>query len=118
MRANMAERRARHDPDAGRPRGRLILGVALAAMLCGALAGCGEQSRPEFLVRLQEDCRSGDEDACGLLATPAARPVVPRNSQSTLRPRSSVQRDVEAIMRGMDRTRASPRVRAAPPGGE
>ena len=86
-------------------------GAVLAVVL---LAGCEEQSRPAFLVRLQEDCRSGDEDACGLLATPASRPALQRPLQPTARPQSSVQRDVEAIMRGMDRTRATPRVRMEP----
>lgn len=88
-------------------------GWVAGALLVAMLTGCAEPTRPDFLARLQEDCRTGDQDACGLLALPMTAPAVARPS---LPPRSRllVQRDVEAIMRGMDRTRATPRVPTAP----
>ena len=91
-------------------------GLLMGALLVTLSAGCAEPNRPDFLVRLQEDCRSGDQDACGLLALPNA-PAAGRSSQPGVRPRSLVQRDVEAIMRGMDRTRATPRFPLAPTEG-
>jgi hypothetical protein len=77
----------------------------IGALLVGVLAGC-EPARPGFLVRLQQDCQTGDQDACGLLAGPAMAPSPQRPVQQTPRPRTAVQADVEAIMRGMDRSRA------------
>lgn len=77
----------------------------LAAALLGALAGCGP-SRPTFLVRLQQDCQLGDRDACGLLAGPPMAPGPQPPFQPNARPRTTVQRDVEAILQGMERGRA------------
>lgn len=77
-------------------------------LLLGALAGC-EQPRPGFMTRLQQDCQSGDQDACGLLAGPAMAPGPQTQAQQSARPRTAVQRDVDAIMQGMDRSRLEPR---------
>ncbi len=77
-------------------------------LLLGILAGC-EQPRPGFLTRLQQDCQSGDQDACGLLAGPAMAPGPQSQTQQSARPRTPVERDVEAIMRGMDHSRVESR---------
>ncbi len=76
------------------------------ALLLSALTGC-EQPRPGFLTRLQQDCQSGDRDACGLLAGPAMAPGPQSQTQQVARPRTPVERDVDAIMQGMDRSRAA-----------
>ena len=75
------------------------------ALLVGMLAGC-EPQRSGFLARLQQDCQMGDPDACGLLAGPPMAPGPQPSVQPTPRPRTAVQRDVDAIMQGMDRSRA------------
>lgn len=85
-------------------------------LLLVALAGC-EPSRPGFLTRLQQDCQSGDQDACGLLAGPAMTPGPQSQAQQSARPRTPVQRDVDAIMQGMDRSRAESRNPAVPDEG-
>lgn len=86
------------------------------AALIGALAGCAEQ-RPGFLVRLQQDCEAGDREACVLVAGPAVTSDPYRPSQVPLRPRTAVQRDVDAIMQGMDRNRATTRLQVEPDDG-
>ena len=86
------------------------------ALLLGVLAGC-EAPRPGFLARLQQDCRSGDRDACGLLAGPAMAPGPQRTAAPTIRPHTAVQSDVDAILQGMDRSRAELRTRLAPDEG-
>ena len=83
------------------------------AVLLSLLAGC-EATRPGFLARLQQDCQSGDQDACGLLAGPGVAPGPQPPVQPMSRPRTAVQRDVDAIMQGMDRTRAETRLRLLP----
>lgn len=85
--------------------------VLLALLAC---AGC-DAPRPAFLARLQEDCQAGDDSACGLLSTSAVAPEPRLAAAPAARPRSPVQRNVDAIMRGMERTRATPRVRTTPP---
>lgn len=73
-----------------------------------AVAGC-ENQRPGFLSRLTEDCQTGDQEACSLLGGSVVVPPGPQQPfQPAPRPRSLVQRDVEAILRGMERTRATP----------
>lgn len=86
------------------------------AVLIGALAGCAE-TRPGFLVRLQQDCAAGDRDACVLVAGPAVSSDPYRPSQTAPRPRTAVQRDVDAIMQGMDRNRATTRILVEPDEG-
>lgn len=88
--------------------------MACLAVL-GMLAGCAPQ-RPGFLGRLQQDCDAGDKDACVLLAGPMP-PDPRRSSQAPLRPRTTVQRDVDAIMQGMDRNHIGLRLHAEPDGG-
>jgi hypothetical protein len=91
-------------------------GWIAGALLLSVLAGC-EAPRPGFLARLQQDCQSGDQDACGLLAGPATALGPQRTIQPTLRPHTAVQADVDAILQGMDRSRAELRTRAAPDQG-
>ena len=86
------------------------------AALVGALAGCAPQ-RPGFLVRLQQDCEAGDRDACVLVAGPAVASDPYRPSQAAPKPRTAVQRDVDAIMQGMDRNRSITRLQADPDEG-
>jgi len=100
----------------GRRRMPARSGWLVGAVLLGMLAGCDGQ-RPGFLARLQQDCQSGDRDACGLLAGPPMAPGMPMPSQSASRPRTAVQRDVDAIMQGMDRSRTELQIRIAPDDG-
>lgn len=86
------------------------------AVLMAILAGC-EAQRPGFLARLQQDCQLGDRDACMLLAGPAMAPGPQPPIQATSRPRTAVQHDVDAIMQGMDRSRAELRGRVVPDEG-
>ena len=86
------------------------------ALLVGAVSGCGEP-RHGFLARLQQDCQSGDQDACGLLAGPAMAPGLPPQVLAAPPARTAVQHDVEAIMQGMDRSRAESRNRMIPDEG-
>ena len=92
-----------------------LRGVAALALL-GILAGCAP-SRPGFLGRLQQDCDAGDRDACVVLAGPMVSGDPRRLLPAPSRPRTAVQRDVEAIMQGMDRNRLGLRLRAAPDDG-
>lgn len=85
-------------------------------VLLGIMAGCAPQ-RPGFLGRLQQDCDAGDRDACVLLAGPMVAADPRRPPQAMSRPRNAVQRDVDAIMQGMDRNRPAPRLRAEPDDG-
>lgn len=85
-------------------------------VLLEALVGCAPQ-RPGFLGRLQQDCDAGDRDACVLLAGPMVSSEPGRSSQTPSQPRTAVQRDVDAIMQGMDRNRMGLRLHAEPDDG-
>lgn len=85
-------------------------------LLVGTLAGCAPQ-RPGFLVRLQQDCEAGDRDACVLVAGPAVTSDPYRPSQTVPKPRTAVQRDVDAIMQGMDRNHSLTRLQVDPDEG-
>lgn len=104
--------------DDGADQGLVLMKPTLLAraLLIGALAGCAEQ-RPGFLVRLQQDCEAGDRDACVLVAGPVVTSDPYRPSQASPRPRTAVQRDVDAIMQGMDRSRATTRLQVEPDEG-
>jgi hypothetical protein len=65
------------------------------------LAGC-QGASPGFLERSQQDCARGDKDACHMLS--ALDPAVPRRA---LTGRTQVQKNVQAILQGMDQARAS-----------
>jgi len=91
---------------------RWLAGLALL----GALAGCTPH-RPGFLGRLQQDCDAGDRDACVLLAGPMVSSEPSRSAQAPSRPRTAVQRDVDAIMQGMDRNRIGLRLQTGPDDG-
>jgi hypothetical protein len=91
---------------------RWVAGLAVL----GALAGCAPQ-RPGFLGRLQQDCNAGDRDACVLLAGPMVPSDPQRSSQAPSRPRTAVQRDVDAIMQGMDRNHIGLRLQSEPGDG-
>ena len=86
------------------------------AALAGMLVGCAPQ-RPGFLVRLQQDCESGDREACVLVAGPAVTSDPYRPSQAVAKPRTAVQRDVDAIMQGMDRNHSLTRLLVDPEEG-
>ena len=90
-------------------------GMASLALL-GILAGCAP-SRPGFLGRLQQDCEAGDRDACVVLAGPMVPSDPSRPSPTPSRPHTAVQRDVEAIMQGMDRNHLGLRLHAEPDDG-
>jgi len=85
-------------------------------LLVSVLAGC-EPPRPGFLARLQQDCQTGDRDACGLLAGPATVHGSEQAAQPASRSRTPVQRDVDAIMQGMDHSRAETQTRVIPDDG-
>jgi len=92
-----------------------VAGLAGVALL-GALAGCAPH-RPGFLGRLQQDCDAGDRDACVLLAGPMVASEPGRPSQAPSQPRTAVQRDVDAIMQGMDRNHMGLCLHAEPDDG-
>ena len=95
----------------------MTLRGAAGLALLGILAGCAP-SRPGFLGRLQQDCDAGDRDACVVLAGPMVSGEDPRRPlPAPSRPRTAVQRDVEAIMQGMDRSRLGLRLRVQPGDG-
>lgn len=94
---------------------RTLAGIA-GLLLLGIVTGCAPQ-RPGFLGRLQQDCNAGDREACVLLAGPMVAADPHRPPQATSRPRTAVQRDVDAIMQGMDRNRPGLRLRAEPDDG-
>ncbi len=84
--------------------------------LLGIWAGCAP-SRPGFLGRLQQDCDAGDKDACVVLAGPMVPSDPSRPLPTPSRPHTTVQRDVEAIMQGMDRNHLGLRLHAEPDDG-
>lgn len=94
---------------------RTLPGMA-GLLLLGTMAGCAPQ-RPGFLGRLQQDCNAGDREACVLLAGPMVAADPHRPSQATSRPRTAVQRDVDAIMQGMDRNHRVLRLHVEPDDG-
>ncbi len=69
--------------------------------------GCQNQpERPNFLVRSLQDCADGQRAACQMLEA-----LVVKGDQTTERNRpgeTQVQRNVDAIMKGIDRARSSP----------
>lgn len=75
----------------------------LAALLF--LAGC-QTTRPSFLTRVHEDCVTGDRWACDLLESLARAKQKSDNDLPT-----SVEDDVKAIQKGIDRARSVPRIR-------
>lgn len=88
-------------------------GLILLAMLVGC-----EAPRPDFVLRIQQDCQDGDVQACAMIATSATAPQPqPQPLPAAVRPLTLVQRDVDAILRGIERTRASPRMRLPSSGG-
>lgn len=94
----------------------MALRLLAALLLLQAVSGCAPQ-RPGFLSRLQQDCTAGDNEACVLLAGPMVPPDPRRPMQATSHPRTAVQRDVEAIMQGMDRNHFGLRLQAEPDEG-
>lgn len=82
------------------------------------LASCAAESDPNsLLARVQRDCAEGFADACSLFQ---GMQGLGANLGSRLRTgrrayEPEVQRDVGALLLGMDRARASPRPRASEP---
>ncbi len=64
-------------------------------------------SPAETLAQLQESCASGDPTACRQLADAAGAPEVRPVRLAPDRRAEQVQKDVAAIIRGMQRTSAS-----------
>ncbi|CAH2600720.1 conserved protein of unknown function [Rhodovastum atsumiense] len=67
------------------------------------LAGC--TSRPDFLARSQQDCGLGDREACRMLQVLDP----PRMGKAPLSRATQTEKDVQAILQGMARAKASPR---------
>ena len=92
----------------------LCRGVLSLVMLGGLCACHGQMAdasktaqRPSFLSRTEQDCKEGDRQACRLLNAlqpPAA--AKPRPPQRQAEPMTQSQKDVLAILRGMERARA------------
>ncbi|GAC1336792.1 MAG: hypothetical protein NVSMB18_00620 [Acetobacteraceae bacterium] len=82
------------------------------------LAGCAAEADPNtLLARVQRDCAEGLEDACslfqgmrGLGTNLGSRSRGGRHAYGP-----QVQQDVGALLQGMDRARASPRLHANEP---
>ena len=79
--------------------------VLLAELI---ISGCQYQtSQPDLLARSQQDCASGDRTACamlGVLSTIAVRVGALEPNPPDWR---QVEKDIEAIMQGIDRARSS-----------
>lgn len=72
---------------------RLARSVALLIPLVD-VAGC-EARRPDFLVRVREDCTAGDRWACDLLDALSHRKPV-----ESIKPTDSIRNGIDAIQKG------------------
>ncbi len=93
--------------------------IILTILAVAVLSSCAEEPRPDFLSRVQEDCRSGSPEACMLLQSLQQQPVEPGQASPARRAvvrRSQTQRNTDAILQGMERARATPRPLLPPPG--
>jgi hypothetical protein len=86
--------------------------LLIAALL---LAGCSADADPNsLLARVRRDCAEGVADACSLFGSvqDLGTSVGPRLRLGRYSYDREVQQDVGALLQGMDRARASTRVRA------
>lgn len=85
--------------------------VLLPALLMAAtLPSCAEP-RADFMTRVAEDCRAGDQASCNLLRAPPNADAFSNLSSTRPATRALVQQDLEAMIRGMDQARNAPRYR-------
>lgn len=83
--------------------------VALIGVV--TLVGCATQpQRPSFLARSMQDCVNGDQSACAMLGSLSVISIKVDETNIEPRPRTQSQKDADAIMDGMRRTRSSPTV--------
>lgn len=90
---------------------RLNLASMLPALLLAAAVLACTEPRADFMTRVAEDCRTGDQAACNLLKAPPnadAFSGLPNTRPGT---RTLVQEDLEAMIRGMSQARNAPRYR-------
>ncbi len=84
--------------------------VALAILLAALPVGCTEP-RSDFMTRVAEDCAAGDQAACSLMRAPPGGSASSGLGDVRFRDRTLVQQDLEAMIRGMEQARLTPRVR-------
>jgi hypothetical protein len=77
--------------------------VAFALML----PGC-QPTHPDFGERSRQDCERGDQEACQMLEALNPTNTAPARPKPSPRP-TQVQSDVEAILKGIERARVSPK---------
>ena len=90
---------------------RLSLTLLLPALVSAAVLPACTEPRADFMSRVAEDCRAGDQASCNLLRAPPnadAFSALPNARPGT---RTLVQEDLEAMIRGMDQARNAPRYR-------
>jgi len=85
---------------------RAVPAIALALL---SLTGCQAPSlsTADMLAQIQESCAAGDPTACRQLADASGAPEVRPMRLAPDRRAEQVQKDVAAIIRGMQRTSAS-----------
>ncbi len=70
------------------------------------LSGCQSQTPPpDLLARSQEDCTNGDQAACAMLD--ALSTTALQEDSSNAPDQQQLQKDVDAIIEGIDKARSS-----------
>jgi hypothetical protein len=98
---------------AGKSRSMSRALIVLIVLIAG---GCqSETPQPDFVARSQDDCTNGAQSACAMLGVLSK---IALNSEPSNAPdRRRIQRDVDAILDGIDRARSlqpANRMRVAP----
>jgi hypothetical protein len=87
--------------------------IANAALLILAFffSSC-ESQRPDFVERTRQDCERGDKEACSMLNAldPTTIAKTPQPQKPRPPRRSQIQMDVDAIMKGIEHARGTPKV--------
>jgi hypothetical protein len=89
--------------------GRFLIVGSLIAVVTATLMlpGC-RITQPDFTDRSRQDCERGDQEACQMLEALNPAKTTPVRPKPPPRP-TQVQMDVQAIQKGIERARASPK---------
>lgn len=79
-------------------------------LVAAGLPACTEP-RADFMTRVAEDCRAGDQASCNLLRAPPNADAFASLPSARPGTRTLVQEDLEAMIRGMSQARNAPRYR-------
>lgn len=81
---------------------------ASAIVVALLLVGCqAEPHRPSFLARSLQDCRDGDQAACAMIDALVAKADETETAEVTSPDQAQVEKNVQAIMKGIDRAGSS-----------